>query len=78
MNVREQIETIISDVVGIEIIDMKEDDTNLRDDLGFDSLDFVEVIMHIEKDLNIVIDDDDAENVETIKDLENLVSKLVK
>lgn len=50
-------------------------DTNIREDLGFDSLDEVELIMEIEKELNIAIPDEDAAGFFTIRDaLQYLIS----
>jgi acyl carrier protein len=38
------------------------------DDLGADSLDTVELVMAIEDEFNIVIEDDDAEKLRTVRD----------
>jgi acyl carrier protein len=42
------------------------DTDNLADDLGLDSLDVVEIIMIMEKHLNIIIEDDIAESVKAM------------
>jgi acyl carrier protein len=39
------------------------------DELGFDSLQTVELILQIEDVFNIVIDEDDAENIKNYNDL---------
>ena len=51
-------------------------DANLIDDLGMDSLDFIEFIMELETEFEISIPDDLAENIETIQDVVDLVTKL--
>jgi acyl carrier protein len=39
------------------------------DDLGADSLDFVEMLMAIEEEFDIEITDDEAEVIDTVEDL---------
>ena len=39
------------------------------EDLGADSLDIVELIMALEEDFNIEIPDEDAEKIQTVKDV---------
>ena len=53
------------------------DNTKIFEDLGFDSLDKVEMIMAFEKEFNIQIDDDLAENVETISDVIDIINSLL-
>lgn len=48
-------------------------ESSLKNDLDFDSLDFVEMIMHLEKEFNITFNDEEVENVFTIKQLINLI-----
>ncbi|MCK9544223.1 MAG: acyl carrier protein [Novosphingobium sp.] len=54
------------------------DTDNLKNDLSFDSLDCVELTMLLEEKFNIEIDDEDAEKVETVKDVYALVEKYLK
>ena len=42
-------------------------DASFIDDLGADSLDIVELVMHIEKEFNIEIPDEDAEKLSTVQ-----------
>lgn len=53
-------------------------EANLREDLGMDSLDCIEIIMELEREFNIVISDDDAEKCVTFKDICDLVEELIK
>lgn len=77
MNLQEKINNLLKDLHGVgeeEIIP----ETKLKDDLGFDSLDDVEVVMNIEKEFNIHISDDEAEGLKTVQDLYDITSKKVK
>ena len=44
-------------------------DTRFSQDLGFDSLDNVEMIMDVENEFDIVIPDEDAEKLDTVGEL---------
>ena len=50
-------------------------DRRLVDDLESDSLNFVGMIIEIERRFGIMIDDDDAANVVTVRDLVALVKR---
>ena len=73
-----------------EIMEMKDTEINntdkLRDDLGMDSLDLVEIAIEIEETLKIRISDDEWNDVSpihgepnsnTVEDLINLVDKYI-
>ena len=63
--------------LGISLDDYSED-TNLREDLGLDSLDIIDIIMSIERDLNISIPDSDITNLDTLGDLYKIVEEHTK
>lgn len=48
-------------------------DKMIVDDLGADSLDFVELIMDVETEFMIVIPEEDCEMIKTVEDLINAV-----
>ena len=48
----------------------------ISDDLGADSLDAVELIIALEEQLNITIDEGDAEKLRTVADVAELIDKL--
>ncbi len=75
--IEQQVNLILKDQLGSDI--EIEDDSHLSNDLGADSLDSVEVVMRLEVKLNIAISDDDTQNIDTAKDLYDVVeSKLQK
>lgn len=47
-------------------------DANLRNDLGIDSLDLIEIVMVIEQRFDIMISDELLDNCETVQDLINI------
>ena len=53
-------------------------DAKLKDDLGADSLDAVEIVMDIEDEFEVEIDDSESENVTTVGDLVKAIEQLVK
>ncbi len=48
-------------------------EASLKEDLGADSIDAVEVIMALEDEFNISISDDAAQNIKTVQDLVNYI-----
>jgi acyl carrier protein len=49
------------------------DDTNLAEEFGLDSLGVVELTVELEKEFNIRISDDKIEEIKTFSDLERVV-----
>lgn len=50
-------------------------EANFQEDLGADSLDMVELIMELEKEFNIEINDEVAENLHTVNDVVEYIDK---
>ena len=50
-----------------------ENDTDLQDDLGADSLDVVDLLMSIEDEFEIEIPDEEIENIRTVGELVNYI-----
>ncbi|HDL75068.1 MAG TPA: acyl carrier protein [bacterium] len=71
IRVKEIEDVIKKEIVEIKSIDKEDilDQSNIALDLEFDSLDFIELIMYIEKDLSISINDNDFSGEETVKEL---------
>ena len=62
-----RVNAIIVDKLGIEETEVTPE-ASFTNDLGADSLDTVELIMEFEKEFNINIPDDKAENIATVGD----------
>jgi acyl carrier protein len=64
-DVKDKVISIIVDKLGVSA-DEVEETSSFTNDLGADSLDTVELIMEFEKEFNIAIPDDQAENIGTV------------
>ena len=62
-----KVKSIIIDKLGVEGSEVTPE-ASFPNDLGADSLDTVELIMEFEKEFNISIPDDQAENIGTVGD----------
>ena len=62
-----KVKAIIVDKLGVEETEVTPE-ASFTNDLGADSLDTVELIMEFEKEFNIAIPDDQAENIGTVGD----------
>lgn len=60
-----KVTAIIVDKLGVDEAEVKPE-ASFTNDLGADSLDTVELIMEFEKEFNIAIPDDQAENISTV------------
>ena len=65
MSIEERVKKIVSDQLGKDVEEIQVD-SSFVDDLGADSLDTVELIMEFEKEFDIQIPDDQAENIGTV------------
>lgn len=65
--VKEKVIAIIVDKLGVDESEVTLE-SSFTNDLGADSLDTVELIMEFEKEFNIAIPDDQAENIATVGD----------
>ncbi len=66
-DVESKVKAIIIDKLGVDESEVVAD-ANFTNDLGADSLDTVELIMEFEKEFDISIPDEDAENIATVGD----------
>lgn len=73
----QRIITIIAEQFGVDESSIKPE-THLRDDLGSDSLDDVEIVMMIEDEFNIEISDADAEAAVTVQQIFDYIAANVK
>ncbi|MEQ6120638.1 MAG: acyl carrier protein [Cyclobacteriaceae bacterium] len=63
--IAQKVNSIIIDKLGVEESEVTPE-ASFTNDLGADSLDTVELIMEFEKEFNISIPDDQAENIGTV------------
>jgi acyl carrier protein len=64
-DIKERVIAIIVDKLGVDEGEVTIE-ASFTNDLGADSLDTVELIMEFEKEFNIAIPDDQAENIATV------------
>jgi acyl carrier protein len=64
-DIQERVVAIIVDKLGVDQSEVTLE-ASFTNDLGADSLDTVELIMEFEKEFNIAIPDDQAENIATV------------
>ena len=65
-DIASRVKAIIVDKLGVSESEVTEE-ASFSNDLGADSLDTVELIMEFEKEFDIQIPDDQAENIATVK-----------
>lgn len=63
--IKDRVIAIIVDKLGVDQSEVTTE-ASFTNDLGADSLDTVELIMEFEKEFNIAIPDDQAENIATV------------
>ena len=72
----ESIREILANKENVKVEGLKLE-SNLKTDLGLDSLDVVELLMELEKKYMIHIQDSDVTKINTIKDIINVVVKSI-
>ena len=73
-DIAEKVKSIIVDKLGVDLSEVTHE-ASFTNDLGADSLDTVELIMEFEKEFEISIPDEQAENIQTVgQAIEYLVS----
>lgn len=65
--IADRVKAIVVDKLGVDADKVTEEATFIND-LGADSLDTVELIMDLEKEFNITIPEDKAEEIKTVGD----------
>ena len=69
---KEKIKEILSKQLRVDINDIN-DNTNIMDDLGADSLDIVEMLQTIECDFGLNIPDEDVQGLRTVADVADYI-----
>ena len=68
MDIFEQVKKILCDQLDLEEEQVNED-SEVIDDLGADSLDIVDLVMTLEEEFDTEIPDEDIENLRTVGDI---------
>lgn len=71
-----KVKEVLIDMLGAEEHEITPE-TRIREELGADSLDEVELIIELEKEYHITITDGEAEKVKTVFDIYSLLEKKV-
>ena len=72
--IEDKVRGIIVDKLGVDESEVTEK-ANFTNDLGADSLDTVELIMEFEKQFGINIDDNEAQEIQTVGDAVKFISE---
>ena len=72
----EMLRKVIAEVLNVDEADITLE-TTFVDDLGADSLDVFQIIMGIEEELDIEVNVEEAEKIETVGDAVELIKKTV-
>ena len=73
----EKLRDIIVDVLSVNPDEITPD-TKFIDDLGAGSLDVYQIIMGVEEELDIEINEEDAEKIQTVQDALDMINNQVK
>ena len=76
MAVFDKVKEIIIDELNVDA-DKVILDANLKEDLGADSIDAVQIIMDLEDAFNIEIDTDNAEAISTVRNIVDYIESLI-
>ncbi len=68
MNIEQKVIEIIADFLDIEVEEIKVE-SDLKEDLQADSLDFVELVMELEEEFDFEADEDKLANLKTVGDV---------
>lgn len=72
--IKERVVAIIADKLVVEQNDVTKD-ANFQKDLGADSIDLVELIMELEREFDLSIPDEKAEEIKTVGDAISFLSE---
>lgn len=76
VEIREIIEDIVITHFPYSVIELAHEEDVSFEELGLDSLDEIELGMEVEKELGILIYDNEMDNIKSIKDMTNIVYKI--
>lgn len=73
----ERVKAIIAKQLRINAADIS-DDASILEDLGADSLDIIELLMTLEDETGIIIPDDDAVELKTVRSIADYIENATK
>lgn len=73
----ERVKSIIAKQLRINAADIS-DDASVLEDLGADSLDIIELLMTLEDETGIIIPDDDASDLKTVRQISDYIENATK
>ena len=73
----ERVKSIIAKQLRINAADIS-DDASVLEDLGADSLDNIELLMTLEDETGIIIPDDDAADLKTVRQISDYIENATK
>ena len=71
----EELKAILVDRIGLPEEDVRDDPSTTFDDIGLDSLAFVEIQLAMEQEYGITVGDEDAEKIHTFGDAIDFVNR---
>ncbi|MBQ8263870.1 MAG: acyl carrier protein [Oscillospiraceae bacterium] len=72
----ERLRELLSDQLGVSADDISMD-SHIMDDLGADSLDLVELLTSFEDEFDLVITDEAARELRTVREVVEFIEKLI-
>ena len=71
----EELKALLVDRIGLPEEDVRDDPSTTFDDIGLDSLAFVEIQLAMEQEYGITVGDEDAEKIHTFGDAIDFVNR---
>lgn len=70
----ERVKEILAEELSLEMDEIK-DDSDIREDLGADSLDMVQLVMSLEDEFDLEIENDEIQSVTTVVGIVEFIKK---
>ena len=71
----DRIKEIISEELRLDVSNITPE-SHVVNDLNFDSLDSVQIVLELEQEFDIEVSDDEIDNIQTVQDIIDLVENL--
>ena len=68
----DKLKELVVDQLGVEEDEVTME-ASMKDDLGADSLDLVDLVMSVEEEFGVKVADEDLENIKTVGDIVNYI-----